>query len=105
MTPAQIELDALERAALSAVFGEDFQNSKSFRLVESFFPGRIQTYINKFEAFLKPFLDEEGLVDGAGLKEAVSIYYPEISEVIPGRKFRLSEISDKAIDLYRRLRQ
>ena len=76
MSSAQVEMDALERAVLQAVFGQDYENSKVFKMAEAFFPGRIQGYINRFEELVGPFMQEDGSTDGTRLKRALALKYP-----------------------------
>lgn len=93
MTPAQIEMDALENAVLTAVFGNEYQNSKAFKMAEAFFPGRIQSYINRFENLVKPFMNEDGTTDGARLKQVLLLEHPSLSNLVPSTNFRLTDIA------------
>lgn len=94
MTPAQIEMDALENAVLTAVFGEAYQNSRAFKMAEAFFPGKIQGYINRFENLVKPFMNEDGTTDGAKLKQIVALEYPNLAGLVPSENFRLTELAE-----------
>lgn len=93
MTPAQLEMDAFERELLCAVFGADYQQSKAFKLAETFFPGRVQSYINRFEALVGPFMNADGTTDGVRLKKVVALKYPTLAHLVPEQSFRLTEIA------------
>lgn len=101
MTPKQIELDAFEQGILSGIFGDNWQNSKEFKLIEAFKPGYIQRYIDRFETLIDPFMREDGLVNGYLLKKAVEIKSPFFADIIPNREFRLSELSAEVLKLLR----
>lgn len=101
MTPKQIELDSFENSIISSVFGDKWQESKEFKLIEAFKPGYIQSYIDKFETLIDPFMREDGLVNGYLLKKAVEIKSPLFAEIIPNREFRLSELSSELLKLLR----
>lgn len=94
MTPAQIEMDAFESAVLAAVFGPDYRGNNMFKLLESFFPGRVQRYIDRFETLVSPFMNPDGTTDGARLKQAVGLKYPTLAHLVPERPFRLTELSE-----------
>lgn len=99
MTPAQVEMDALEQAVLEAVFGADYQNSPTFKMAETFFPGKIQGYIDRFETMIRPFMNEDGSTDGVRLKRAVELKYPNWAYWVPERNFRLTELASMAVNL------
>ncbi len=88
----QRELDYLETAVLTDIFGgcdpKDFVIQKGFFKID--LSDRVQKYINEFEEMAKPFMSQDGTVNGAELNKVISIPYINI----PDYQFRL-------VDLYR----
>lgn len=97
MNEKQLELDRSEEIVLRAIFGDDYKNDSKFKLIETFKPGTIQTYINKFEAFLGPFLEENGQVNGYMLKSVMQTKYPNLINIIPDSNFRVSDLIKEVI--------
>ena len=97
MNPKQLELDRTEEVVLNALFGGDYKNNAKFKLIETFKPGLVQTYINKFETFLGPFLEENGQVNGYMLKSAIQTKYPNLINIIPDSNFRVSDLVSDVI--------
>lgn len=97
MTQKQIEMDAFENKVLSSLFGSDWRNSKEFKFIELFKPGVVQTYINKFETLVEPFMNENGTVNGYMLKQALAIKGSMFADLIPDRDFVLSNVADEVV--------
>ena len=94
MSPTQVELDSFENAILVAVFGQDYQNNNTFRMLNTWMPGKVQSYIDRFETIITPFMNPDGSTDGTRLRDAVALKYPELVQLIPNGTFHLSGIAD-----------
>lgn len=99
MNPKQLELDRTEEIVLNALFGGDYKNNAHFKLLETFKPGIVQTYIDKFETIVGPFLNEDGSVNGYMLKQALSTKYPKAKDIVPDSNFMLSDLSNQIIKM------
>lgn len=99
MSAKEIELDLFERTILESVFGKEYQSNYFFKIAEAYKPGVFQSYIDKFESVVKPFMVEDGSVDGARLKRVLEVAYPNIAQIVPGYNFRLSEVLQSVIQL------
>lgn len=99
MNPKQLELDRTEETVLRALFGENYKNSPNFKLLEAFKPGMVQRYINRFESFVSPFLNDDGSVNVYMLKQALSAKYPQVKEIVPDSNFMLSDLSNQIIKI------
>ena len=99
MNPKQIELDAFESIVLRALFGENWQQNKTFQLINAFKPNAIQTYINRFETVVEPFMSENGAVNGYLLKTALQAQNSMLADIVPDREFRLTDIARDVIKL------
>lgn len=90
----QKELDLLEQQILTDIFGG--YNPENFVIKFGIFKydltPRIQKMITEFEDMIKPFMNNDGYVDGTKLKSVIDIPYIQI----PSRLFR-------PIELYREL--
>lgn len=90
----QKELDLLEQQVLTDLFGG--YSSENFVIKYGIFKydltPKIQKLITDFEQIVRPFMDEDGYVDGIKIKQHISIPYLQI----PDRLFR-------PIELYREL--
>lgn len=89
----QMELDAFEKSALELAFGKDYEKSTSYMWVRKFFPDVIQSRIDSFEQFITPFMDSDGRIDGALLKNFATGRFGALESIIPNRPFYLSDIS------------
>ena len=89
----QMELDAFEKSALELVFGKDYQSNPKYMWVSKFFPDIIQKRIDSFESFIKPFMDDDGKIDGAMLKNLATGRFGALESIVPDKPFYLSDIS------------
>ena len=89
----QMELDAFEKSALELAFGKDYEKNTSYIWIRKFFPDVIQSRIDSFEQFIEPFMDSDGRVNGALLKNFATGRFGALESVIPNRPFYLSDIS------------
>lgn len=89
----QQELDFVEQQLLTDIFGGYTSDKFVFRY--GFFKldlsSKVQKAINDFESFIKPYMDENGMVDATELKKMFNEQYI----TIPDGKYRL-------IDIYRK---
>lgn len=89
----QMELDAFEKSALELIFGKDYEGNPKYMWVSKFFPDIIQKRIDSFESFIKPFMDNDGKIDGAMLKSLANGKFGSLESIIPNQPFYLSDIS------------
>lgn len=89
----QMELDAFEKSVLELVFGKNYESNPKFMWVSKFFPDVIQKRIDAFEQFISPFMDADGKIDGALLKNLATGRFGALESVIPNKPFYLSDIS------------
>ena len=89
----QMELDAFEKSALELVFGKNYESNQKYLFVSKFFPDIIQSRIDSFESFIRPFMDADGKVDGAMLKNLAMGRFGALESVIPNQPFYLSDVS------------
>lgn len=90
----QNELDKVERHILITMFGsENIPESTSIVLrMANINPNE---YIRKFETFMIPFMNDDGLIDGKALKKLIRISkYSKIADLftIPDTDFYLSDV-------------
>lgn len=90
----QHELDLVEQKILTDIFGG--YSPEYFKInIAGIFTKDLSEYVQKyiflFEETIKPFMDEQGMIDGQKLK---SIIKPEIAKYIPEMKFRPKDIYD-----------
>lgn len=90
----QQELDVFEEELLKVIFGNDFQNSTNYKMAITIYGNKINAYISRFEAFMRPLMLDSGLVDCDKVKKIVDIKYPNYSFLIPNSNFRLVNILD-----------
>ena len=93
MDRKQMELDAFEKSVLELAFGKDYQSNQKYMFVSKFFPEVIQSRIDSFEQFIKPFMTDDGQVDGQMLKSLAGPKFGTMNSVIPDRPFYLSDLS------------
>ena len=89
----QMELDAFEKSALELAFGKNYEKSTGYLWLSKFFPNVIQSRIDSFEQFIEPFMDSDGRVDGALLKNFATGRFGALESIIPNMPFYLSDIS------------
>ena len=90
----QQELDFVEQQLLTDIFGGYTSDRFVFRY--GFFKldlsAKVQKAINDFEGFVKPLMDEDGLIDSANIKK----YLNENLINLPDGKYRLIDVYRKA---------
>lgn len=90
----QSELDIVEQQILTELFGG--YNPENMVIKKGIFKvdvsGDVQKYINMFESFVKPIMDEQGYINGAELKQYID---NKISWMLPNDKFRLRDVYDR----------
>lgn len=96
----QQELDLFEDEILKVIFGNGYQNNANYKMAITIYGNKINSYISRFEAFMRPLMLDSGLVDSAKLKQIVEIKYPNYSFLIPNNNFRLVNL----IDVFKSLR-
>lgn len=89
----QMELDAFEKSVLEVIFGKDYQSNPKFMWIGKFFPNVIQSRIDNFEQFIRPFMDNDGKIDGSLLKTIATDKMGSLKSIIPDKPFYLSDIS------------
>lgn len=87
----QAELDAFEKAVLNGFFGQptlpDWADvALSLKGIDA------QAYVNKFEAMIKPFMKDNGLVNAEAVRKLINIKYPKYAVLVPNQDFRLVEV-------------
>lgn len=93
MDRQQMELDAFERTALELVFGKNYESNQKYIFVSKFFPDVIQKRIDSFESFVKPLMNNDGMIDGQMLKTLSNGKMGAFESVIPNKPFYLSDLS------------
>lgn len=96
MDRQQMELDAFEKAALELVFGKNYESNQKYIFVSKFFPDVIQKRIDSFEAFVRPLMNSDGMIDGQMLKTLANGKMGAFESVIPNKPFYLSDLSSMA---------
>ena len=90
----QQELDFVEQQLLTDVFGG--YTSDRFVYRYGFFKldlsAKVQKAINDFEGFIKPLMDDDGMINTTDIKK----YFNDSVVYIPDGKYRLIEIYRKA---------
>jgi hypothetical protein len=90
----QQELDFVEQQILTDIFGGYASDRFVYRY--GFFKldlsAKVQKAINDFEGFVKPLMDEDGLIDSTNIKK----YFNENLISLPDGKYRLIDIYRKA---------
>lgn len=90
----QHELDLVEQKILTDIFGGYSPEYFKINIAGIFskdLSDYVQKYINLFEETIKPFMDEQGMINGDKLK---SVIKPDIAKYIPEMKFRPEDIYD-----------
>ena len=98
----QAELDIVEQKILTELFGgyspENMIIKKGIFKIDV--SGDVQKYINMFEEFIKPMMDEQGYLNGAELKQYID---SKISWMLPNGNFRLGDVYDLIAPLAKRI--
>lgn len=89
----QNELDIAEEKLFNYVFGSTTPDAKTQWLLK-FLDIDINKYIQDFENFMKPLMDDQGLVDAELTKSLVASKHPVLANIIPNKNFRLVEVVD-----------
>lgn len=87
----QAELDAAEELIFNRILGGTCLSPTADFILKTLNID-INSYIQKFESLIKPFMTETGMVDGAMLRQAIALKSPKTSELIPPHEFRLKDI-------------
>lgn len=89
----QTELDIVEQKILTELFGG--YSPENMVLKKGIFKinvaDDVQKYINMFEDFVKPLMDDQGYINGAELKQYID---SKISWMLPNGNFRLGDVYD-----------
>ena len=98
----QAELDIVEQKILTELFGgyspENMIIKKGIFKIDV--SGDVQKYINMFEEFIKPMMDEQGYLNGAELKQYID---SKISWMLPNGNFRIGDVYDLIAPLAKRI--
>lgn len=95
----QNELDKIERRILISLFGSETIPEPTAIFLKMFNVNP-NDYINKFENFISPFMNDLGMVDGTTLRKILSVSrYSEVTKYlnIPNTDFYLSDVINSAI--------
>ena len=92
MDYCQLELDNFEKQVLNIIFGGDYENNTIFKFIKVVKPQIINDKIEKFETLVKPFMKENGMIDGVMLKGAINLKAPKYAQIVPEKDFLLSSI-------------
>ena len=87
----QNELDIAEERLLNYVFGSTTPDSKTQWLLK-FLDIDINKYIQDFENFMKPLMDDQGLVNAELTRSLVSSKHPMLANMVPNNNFRLVDV-------------
>lgn len=87
----QSELDNAEKIFFTNLFGGTTIDAKTEWLL-NFFDIDVNKSIQTFENLMKPVMNNNGLVNSSLAKSLIASKYPMLSNLIPDKDFRLSEI-------------
>ena len=89
----QAELDVVEQKILTELFGGYSPDNMVIKkgIFKIDVSNDVQKYINMFEEFIKPLMDEQGYLNGAELKQYID---SKISWMLPNGNFRIGDIYD-----------
>ena len=87
----QFELDKAEEKIFIKLWGSTQPDTTTLTIL-NMFGIDINKYIIAIENHIKPFMKDNGLIDGVRLRQVVSLKSPKLAETIPPHDFRLSEI-------------
>lgn len=98
----QTELDIVEQKILTELFGG--YSPENMVLKKGIFKinvaDDVQKYINMFEDFVKPLMDDQGYINGAELKQYID---SKISWMLPNGNVRLGDVYDLIAPLAKRI--
>jgi hypothetical protein len=92
----QVELDKAEEMVFNKFWGST-QPDKITSTILNMLGIDINDYIQAFENRVKPFMRDNGLIDGMKLKQVVSLKSPKLAETIPPHDFRLCDLVEGVI--------
>ena len=92
MDNIQKELDLFEMELFKLFFGQDYENNKTFKTVQVVYGTKINAYISRFEAFMRPLMLNSGLVDATKIKQLADVKFPEYANLLPKDNFRLVSV-------------
>lgn len=100
----QIECDVFEKKVLTDIFGGyNTENMTiNFGIFKYDLSSKVQKYISLFEEIAVPYMDEQGLIDGAKIKPLLQDKYQVL---VPDSKFRLVDIYSNISPLIGRIKQ
>lgn len=87
----QMELDKAELMVFNKLWGGP-EPDGAFLTILKMFGIDINKYIQSFENCVKPFMKDNGLIDGIRLRQVLSLKSPKLSEMVPPHDFRLCDI-------------
>ena len=98
----QAELDIVEQKILTELFGGYSPDNMIIKkgIFKIDISGDVQKYINMFEEFIKPLMDEQGYLNGAELRQYID---SKISWMLPIGKFRIGDVYDLIAPLAKRI--
>jgi hypothetical protein len=98
----QAELDIVEQKILTELFGG--YNPENMVLKKGIFKINVaedvQKYINMFEDLVKPFMNDQGLLNGAELKQYID---SKIAWMLPNGNFRIGDVYDLIIPIVKQI--
>ena len=98
----QAELDIVEQKILTELFGGYSPDNMIIKkgIFKIDISGDVQKYINMFEEFIKPLMDEQGYLNGEELRQYID---SKISWMLPTGKFRIGDVYDLIAPLAKRI--
>ena len=99
----QNELDFAEEKLIRSLFNGSLEPSPVASLVfktTGFDPNKL---IAQFEGIIKPFMTDTGLLDGSRLRSILRQTHPRISEMIPMKTIRLSDLAEEIAPVIQQL--
>jgi len=58
----------------------------------------------KLDDFIKPYMDDQGRIDGKGLKMILQESHPGVCKLLPDDKFKLSDVARETGEIIRQVR-
>lgn len=92
----QVELDKAEEMVFNKLWGST-QPSQASLTILNMLGIDINDYIQAFENRVRPFMKDNGLIDGTRLRQVVSLKSPKLAETIPAHDFRLCDLVEGVI--------
>ena len=98
----QAELDIVEQKILTELFGGYSPDNMVIKkgIFKIDVSSDVQKYINMFEEFIKPLMNEQGYLNGAELKQYID---SKISWMLPNGDFRIGDVYDVIVPLAKRI--